>query len=237
MKNPNILAHPKDLFIRNYIIVYISFKRWGGMEMKFVSIDEFEEMIDGLEEKLGVYTMMSVIEGFEKKGWALYEANGEVSGYDDLEKLIENGYENQMLKPNKRYVPLPHVKGHEGDYQKVMKAFDILKNPPAFVEFDERSIPEEYKDVPTPQLLTYGILPQVKGVYPIDSIEFNGELALVIDKRGLSEEYSSNLPRNIKDPAIMIGHHEIPDVLKFQVNRYKTTEPKELKGAEEYCVQ
>ncbi|MFW6014489.1 MAG: hypothetical protein ACOCQG_04910 [Candidatus Nanoarchaeia archaeon] len=205
--------------------------------MRFKTIDDFEKIFDSLEEKLGVSTMKSVIEGFENKGWALYEADKEISNEHGLEKVIQSRYENQLLKPNKRYVPLPHVKGHEGDYQKVMRAVSNLKNPPAFVEFDEKSIPDEYKDMPTPRLLTYGVFPNVKGVYPIDSIEFNGELALVIDKRGMPEEYNSRIPENTQEPAIIIGHSEIPDTLKFQVNRYKSIESGELKAAEEYLAQ
>lgn len=182
--------------------------------MEFIQIGEFEERIGTINRTIKKNAMQQTIEGFEKKGWALYEFPEAVSGLEDLKKMIETGYENIYLEQGKRYLPLPWVMGKEDNYKEVSKAICELKTPLGFVEFDESPSAREIF-----QHLTF---PKVNAVYLIDSISFNGDLALVIDPRGMNNKAKARIPDQIENPAIVLSYNDIPSTLLFQVNQYRT---------------
>jgi hypothetical protein len=161
------------------------------------------------------------IQGFEEKGWALYEVKTPVTNLDTLKQMVEHNYEGCNLKDGRRYMPLPLVKGFENDYDKVMDAFLALNNPPCFVDIDEQSLPEQLRPMKMRDVAKLGIFPKTKGVYPIDSVEFNGDLALIVDKRNVAPQSRRNIPKNMTEPAIIIHYEEIGQALDEQVNQYR----------------
>ena len=191
--------------------------------------------IDGNElpivaQKSKKLAMYETILGFENKGWALYEAPEEVFDINEVKDVIKNGPEKKLLKDKSRYIPLPYVKGLEDDAQIVLEAIDHLKNPICFVEFDETSIPIEYHSVSIELLAEEGIFPKVNAVYPIDSLSFNNDLAIVVDKRGMNASALMNIPGSIASPAIIIPYEEISKAIQYQINQFRTVS--DLRGTD-----
>lgn len=193
--------------------------------MEVVKIDDFEKGLSTLEQNVKNLAMLQTIEGFESKGWALYEAPESVNGLDDLKQIIEQGYENQELKEGSRYIPLPLVRGNENDYRMVMCAINALKTPFGFVEFDQSSIPEKYQTASLSELVQNRVFPKINAVYPIDSVSFNGDLALVVDKRGMNNQALARIPSSIEEPALIVPYQDIASALQFQVNQYRAKQP------------
>jgi hypothetical protein len=189
--------------------------------MNLVSVNNFEQRMDGLELQVKHLANKQTIEGFENKGWALYEVPGQISNIDELKEVVEEGYEGSELMDGKRYLPLPLVQGATEDYGKVMQAVHNLKNPLCFFDLDIESVPEKFRPLPLKEMVGMGIYPTAKGVYHIDSIAFNGELALVIDKRNLAAHNAKKIPEGIQNPAIIVPYYNIPQVLEEQVNEYR----------------
>ena len=155
-----------------------------------------------------------VLEILTHKGWALYpteKKEGVVADDSDIESIVKKGrIKNYFDLDDRRSLILPLAE-EDDNFAHVSTLVDIQKNPPCHHDFFNTGVPPWKLN---PKEMADSLL----GVYPIDSVAYNGNLILVFDRR---HPMNSELYKD----ALEFGFPYMANVLKC-INKFNVVEGK-----------
>jgi len=159
---------------------------------------------------------IDILDILSAKRWALYPTEtreGVFCHISDLEDVIKKGRtKNPFELDDRRHLILPLAKK---DYspEHVFTLYKMQKYPPCYHDFSDTGVfPWE--------LSREEMARSLKGVYPIDSISYDGNLLMMFDKRNpANSEFYKN--------TLEFDFYNINNVLKC-INRYNVVENKEV---------
>lgn len=140
---------------------------------------------------------------WQKKGWGLYPSSKNIKS---LKQLVKKGRAKNFLKIECPHVILPLVK-NDKNYDEIINASMSMGNLPCYTEFYYKNNDFIYLDS--------------EKMHPLESILFDGNMTLVLDKRVYGGRILEKANPTIKFPYINIDFKLVTTVSIYCINNYK----------------